>query len=186
MSEPTALRFYGELAEWWPLVSPPEEYGEEAAFAATLLASAAGPARDVLELGSGGGHNAVHLKTRFAMTLVDLAPEMLDVSRQLNPECQHHVCDMRNTRLGRGVRYLEWSWDPDPDDTSTVTEYAFLLRDSAGAMRVVHETHHLGLFGSADWLRLLAEAGFEPEAVTEVTSEDRPPRECFLAHRPAC
>ena len=32
-------RFYGELAPWWPLISPPEEYAEEAAFAAGLLAA---------------------------------------------------------------------------------------------------------------------------------------------------
>ena len=80
MSDPPPLRFYGELAAWWPLVSPPEEYEEEAAFAATLL----GEAREVLELGSGGGNNASHLKARFAMTLVDLSEEMLDVSRRLN------------------------------------------------------------------------------------------------------
>ena len=48
-------RMYGELASWWPLISPPEEYAEEAAFAASLLRSANSPTRTVLELGSGGG-----------------------------------------------------------------------------------------------------------------------------------
>jgi hypothetical protein len=57
----TEHRFYGDLAVWWPLISPPEEYAEEAAYVATLLDSASGPVLDVLELGSGGGHNAVHL-----------------------------------------------------------------------------------------------------------------------------
>ena len=85
---------------------------------------------------------------------------------------------------GRGVRYLEWAWDPDPDDTWTLTEYAFLLRDVDGSVRVVHETHRLGLFGRDDWLRLLADAGFEPSAVTEVTSEDRTPRELFVGTDP--
>jgi hypothetical protein len=70
---PPEHRFYGELAEWWPLISPPEEYAEEAAYAATVLASASVPVREVLELGSGGGHNAVHLKAYFTMTLVDLS-----------------------------------------------------------------------------------------------------------------
>jgi hypothetical protein len=37
---PAEHRFYGELAEWWPLISPPEEYAEEAAYAATVLSSA--------------------------------------------------------------------------------------------------------------------------------------------------
>lgn len=92
---------YGDLARWWPLISPPEEYAEEAAFYATLLASAARPVHQVLELGSGGGHNAVHLKDRFALTLVDLSDEMLDVSRRLNPECRHVQGDMRTVRLGQ-------------------------------------------------------------------------------------
>ncbi len=34
---PTEYRFYGDLAAWWPLVSPPQEYAEEAAYVATLL-----------------------------------------------------------------------------------------------------------------------------------------------------
>jgi SAM-dependent methyltransferase len=94
-------RLYGDLAEWWPLISPPEEYIEEAATAARLLDSASIEVREVLELGSGGGHNAYHLKRRFAMTLVDLASGMLAVSRRLNPECDHHQGDMRTVRLGR-------------------------------------------------------------------------------------
>src|SRR6476646_5753136 len=82
-------RFYGDLARWWPLISPPEEYAEEAAFAAGVLRTASIPVHDVLELGSGGGHNAFHLKRFFSMTLVDLSDDMLAVSRTLNPECEH-------------------------------------------------------------------------------------------------
>src|SRR3954451_13098124 len=100
MSDPH-YRLYGDLAAWWPLVSPPGHYAEEAAFAATLLVSASIPVRRVLELGSGGGDNAVHLKQHFAMTLVDLSDEMLAVSRRLNPDGAHHQGDMRTVRLGR-------------------------------------------------------------------------------------
>jgi trans-aconitate methyltransferase len=53
---------------------------------------------DVLELGSGGGHNAFHLKARYAMTLVDLSEDVLTVSRRLNPKCDHHRGDMRGSR----------------------------------------------------------------------------------------
>jgi hypothetical protein len=81
------------------------------------------------------------------------------------------------------VRYLEWAWDPDHTDTWTLTEYAFLLRDTDGTVRVVHETHHTGLFSRDVWLHLLAEAGFEPETVTEQTTEERMPRELFVGHR---
>ncbi|MFN8121394.1 MAG: class I SAM-dependent methyltransferase [Thermoleophilia bacterium] len=103
MPEPgwDAAGMYGALAGWWPLISPPEEYAEEAAFIGGLFARHDRPVREVLELGSGGGHNAVHLTARFAMTLVDRSPGMLAQSRVLNPECPHHEADMRDVRLGR-------------------------------------------------------------------------------------
>jgi SAM-dependent methyltransferase len=241
-------RLYADLAPWWPLISPPEEYEEEAAFAARVLGQAARPVREVLELGSGGGHLASHLRPRFSMTLVDASSQMLEVSRRLNPGCPHIAGDMRTIRLGRdfdavfvhdavgymtseadlrqvaatafahcrpggvavfvpdhtaetyqpgtgyggtdgtdgrGARYLEWAWDPDPADTWTLTEYAFLLREPGGAVRAVHETHRLGLFGRATWLRLLEDAGFRARAITEETSEDRQPRELFAGAVPA-
>src|SRR5580692_6378245 len=94
-------RVYSDLAGWWPLISPPEEYTGEAAHLADLFHTAEIPVREVLDLGSGGGGVAVHLKDRLAMTLVDLSDEMLDVSRRLNPECEHVRGDMRTIRLGR-------------------------------------------------------------------------------------
>lgn len=244
---PTEHRFYGDLAVWWPLISPPEEYAEEAADAATALNTASIPVGEVLELGSGGGHNAVHLKSHFTMTLVDLSEEMLAVSRRLNPDCEHYQGDMRTVRLGRtfdavfvhdavdymttdgdlrqavetafvhcrpggialfvpdhtaetfettsdhggtddisgrGARYLEWTWDPEPADTWTQTEYAFLLRSADGSVQVVHETHRTGLFSRELWLRILANAGFDPDTITEQTTEDRMPRELFVGRRP--
>jgi SAM-dependent methyltransferase len=241
-------RFYVDLAGWWPLISPVEDYREEAAYAAKLLGTAQVPGREVLELGSGGGHNARFLKERFTLTLLDLSPEMIVQSQRINPECEHHVGDMRDVRLGRqfdavfvhdavdymtteadlraavetafahcrpggvavfipdstaeifepgedhggedhpdgrGVRYLEWTWDPDPHDTWVATEYAFVLRGADGQVQVVHETHRTGVFGRDVWLRLLAEAGFAPTRLTEeIDDEDRVPRDVFLAHRP--
>ena len=242
-------RFYGELSDWWPLISPVDGYAEEAAFAGRLLASAVIPVHEVLELGSGGGNNAFHLAAAgFAMTLVDLSDGMLDVSRRLNPGCEHHRGDMRSVRLGRAfdavfvhdavdyirseedlrraadtafvhcrpggvavlvpdattetfepgtdhggvdgtdgraVRYLEWTRGPDADGTTTATDYAFLLRDADGSVRVVHEEHTHGLFTAETWLRVLSEAGFRAEAVDEETIEERTPRQFFVAHRPA-
>jgi trans-aconitate methyltransferase len=52
-------------------------------------------------LGSGGGNNASHLKTSFNLTLVDLSQPMLDLSRTINPECEHIAGDMRTIRLQR-------------------------------------------------------------------------------------
>jgi SAM-dependent methyltransferase len=94
-------RFYTDLAEWWPIISSPDEYAEEAAEALRHLRAAHRPVHDVLELGSGGGNNAVHLKAELDLTLVDLNAEMVAVSRRLNPECTHGVGDMRTVRLDR-------------------------------------------------------------------------------------
>jgi SAM-dependent methyltransferase len=100
--DPNMPKMYDELAWWWPLLSPPDDYHEEAAFYGdTLAAACERPPVDVLELGSGGGNNASHLKARFAMVLVDLSPGMLAVSRALNPESEHVEGDMRTVRLGR-------------------------------------------------------------------------------------
>jgi SAM-dependent methyltransferase len=95
-------KLYSDLAPWWPLLSAPAEYAEEAAFyERTLLAACERTPRTLLELGSGGGSNASYLKAHFQMVLVDRSPGMLDVSRALNPECEHLDGDMRTVRLGR-------------------------------------------------------------------------------------
>lgn len=98
----TLPRMYGDFAPWWPLLSPPEDYVEEAGhFRSVLVGSGVAPLQTLLELGSGGGNNASHLKAWFQMTLVDVSPGMLVVSHALNPECIHVEGDMRTVRLGR-------------------------------------------------------------------------------------
>ncbi len=221
-TDTTQPRLYTDLAPWWPLLSHPDEYAEEAEFyRRCLLKACRPPVRTVLELGSGGGNNASHLKAHFELTLVDLSPAMLRVSRSLNPECEHIHGDMREIRLGRGfdavfvndavdymtteddlaraietawvhckpggaalfcptylsetfrpetshgghdrmlrsLRYLEWTRDPDPNDTTIVTDFAYILSDAAG-VRVEYDHHVRGLFPRAVWLALLARQGF--------------------------
>ena len=222
----TVPKLYGELAGWFHLLTAPHEYAEESSIYAELL----GGARTVLELGSGGGNNASHLKARFEMTLVDLSEGMLELSRSLNPECRHLAGDMRTVRLGesfdavfvhdavdylttpedlraamatalahlepggvalfcpdhvretfasrtehggydeggRGLRYLEWTWDPDPTDTTYLAEFVYLLREGA-EVRAVHDRHTCGLFAREDWLAWLREVGF---ATAEVGAGD--------------
>jgi hypothetical protein len=95
-------KLYRELADWWPTLSAPEEYAEESAFyEKALRAGCSFEPVTLLELGSGGGNNASHLKRHFQVTLVDLAPGMLKVSQALNPECEHIQGDMRQVRLAR-------------------------------------------------------------------------------------
>lgn len=236
-------KLYTDLAPWWPLFSAPYEYAEEAAFARDLLIQACNVApRTVLELGSGGGNNASHLKTDFEMMLVELSEGMLAVSRGLNPECAHFQGDMRNVRLGRvfdavfvhdaimymtteddlrkametafvhcrpggaalfqpdhvretfhestdhggedgadrAIRWLEWTWDPDPTDSTITVDYGYLLREADGSMHVDHDRHTCGVFPRALWLHLLREVGFEPRVV-----RDQYERDSFVARRPA-
>jgi SAM-dependent methyltransferase len=243
-----ALKLYDELACWWPLLSPPAEYEEEAGFYSRALIGASDRTpRTLLELGSGGGNNASFLKHSFqSLTLVDPSPGMLEHSRRLNPECEHVRGDMRTVRLGRefdcvfvhdavmymttesdlrmametaflhcrrggvalfapdavrelfrgstdhggsdgdgeGLRYLEWSWDPDPQDSTYTVDYAILLRERDGAVRVVHDRHIEGLFSRADWLRLLSTVGFAAEVVPFDHTELTPGTyEVFLARK---
>ena len=96
------MKLYDELADWWPTFSDPAAYRREVAHFARVLRTSSRPApRTVLELGSGGGSSALHLKKRFAMTLVDISPRMLRVSRRLNPDLEHVRGDIRSIRLGR-------------------------------------------------------------------------------------
>ncbi len=242
-----APKLYSELAAWWPLLSAPADYAEAAAFYQKTLAEACKrPPRTMLELGSGGGNNASHLKAHFQLVLVDRSPAMLEVSRQLNPECEHVEGDMRTVRLGRhfdcvfvhdavsymtseadlrqametafvhcrpggaalfapdhlretfrpstehgghdgehrALRYLMWTWDPDPTDSTYITDFAYLLRESDGSVRVEQDRHLEGLFGRADWLRLIAEVGFRPSLVPFEHSESEVGAEAFVGRKP--
>jgi hypothetical protein len=227
---------YKEFASWWHLLSGPEDYAEEATFyREAIIGNCTAQPITLLELGSGGGNNASHLKATFKMTLVDLSANMLAVSRSLNPECEHIQGDMRSVRLGRefdavfihdaigymrtesdlcraietafihcrpggvalfapdytregfrpttshgghdgegrGMRYLEWSYDPHPADTTYTVDFAFLLRDGE-EVRCEYDRHVCGLFLYEDWLRLITNAGFWAKAVPFEHSEVEP------------
>jgi hypothetical protein len=224
-------KMYAELAKWWSLLSPPEEYVDEAEFFLPLLAEVTEhPSVTMLEIGSGGGNNALHMKSAFAsVTLVDLSSQMLDVSRQLNPDCEHIQGDMRTLRLertfdvvfihdaidymtttdelkqaietafvhcksggmglfvpdavretfepstdhggedgdGRAIRYLEWSYDPDENDTTYITDYIIVTREGDEPVTVENDRHIIGLFPHDEWLRLLRESGFVADYVID-------------------
>ena len=94
-------KLYTDLASWFHLLTPPSHYVDSASYAARAMQEAASiPIKTVLELGSCGGNNTSHLKARFKMTLTDLSPAMLDLSRGINPECEHIQGEMRRLRLG--------------------------------------------------------------------------------------
>lgn len=236
-------KLYRELAEWWPLFSPASHYTEEAAdLLPVLLAAPAQAPRTLLELGAGGGSLAYHLKGSLELTLTDLSPQMLEVSRKVNPECEHVVGDMRSLDLGRqfdlvlvhdvimyatdpasvratlatalrhckpggavvvvpdcvketfqphtstggedgpdgrGLRYLEWTWDPDPSDDTFEVAFAFVLREPDGEVHVEHDRHRFGLFPRAAWIEWLEEAGFAASSRVDPWGRDM-----FIGKRP--
>ena len=229
------LRLYDEFASWWPLVSAAEDYVQEAAFFIQILAThATTPIEKVLELGCGGGNNALHMKAHYEMTLTDRSPAMLAQSRRLNPECEHVIGDMRTIRLdrtfdavfvhdavmymtnerdlrqaietaavhcrpaglvlfvpdyvretfaescdwhgaddeGRALRYLEWTFDPQPADSRFTVAFSFIFREGAQDLRFEHEEHTFGLFARSEWLRFLEEAGFRAFSVVDSYGRD--------------
>lgn len=93
---------YDELVPYYRLVDPVAEHADEAeAFHSALSGAITGRGETLLELGSGGGHNAHHLSEHYSCTLTDLSEPMLALSRDLNPDCEHEPGDMRSLRLDR-------------------------------------------------------------------------------------
>ena len=118
---------YDEFAHLWPLISPHADYIAEAKVWRAELTTRLGPGRhEILELGVGGGHNLHHVLNpscegsraspdgcgcrrdnasgstfEFDVTAVDISEKMLAGSKQLNPDAEHLVGDMRSVRLGR-------------------------------------------------------------------------------------
>jgi SAM-dependent methyltransferase len=69
------------------------------------------------------------------------------------------------------MRWLEWTFDPDPTDTTFEAHYSGLVREGA-SVRSFHDVHVEGLFPRATWLELLRTAGFTPEIVVDEWRRD--------------
>jgi SAM-dependent methyltransferase len=92
-----------------------------------------------------------------------------DYTREtFKPSTNHGGNDIES----RGMRYLEWVWDPDPNDTSYVVDFAYLLRDEKGNIQAEHDHHVLGIFSRETWLHIIAEEGFEPKVVSYPQPDD--------------
>lgn len=68
---------------------------------------------------------------------------------------------------GRGLRYLEWTFDPDSSDTTYTVDFVYLLRDGNRPVRVEHDTHKLGLFSRMEWLEWLTDTGFNARMIVD-------------------
>jgi hypothetical protein len=80
---------------------------------------------------------------------------------------------------GHALRYLEWSYDPDPDDSTYIVDYAFLLRSPDGSVETVHDRHVEGLFSREEWLARFAAAG-----IPAMSEPDPWGRDVFVGVKP--
>src|SRR4051812_43006377 len=95
------MHLYADLTRWYHLIDPADDHAPEADGYRALFEREAPGAQTLLELGSGAGNNATHLKGRYRCTLSDLSEDMLRLSGAQNPTCEHVQGDMRTLRLGR-------------------------------------------------------------------------------------
>jgi trans-aconitate methyltransferase len=58
-------------------------------------------AKSVLDVGCGTGEHAIHLRKHFDFAGLDLDPQLVDIARVKNPDCEFHVADMVDFDLGR-------------------------------------------------------------------------------------
>ena len=95
-------RLYSDLSWIWPLLSPPEDYVEEAEKIVDAFRKAGVPAGGtILHLGCGGGSLDLQLRDHFTLTGVDLSERMLEHARRVNPEVEYLTGDMTSVRLDR-------------------------------------------------------------------------------------
>jgi hypothetical protein len=218
------MRFYTDYADWWPLLSPAWEYEKEAGIYSDIIRRHLNKVSEALELGAGAGSNAYHLKSLCHWVLTDVSEPMMNISRRLNPECEHISGDMRTLELGRvfdlvfihdaissiitredlalvaktafshlrdggmllitpdhftetylpgtdwggydepgtdrALRYLEWTYDSNPQDAKVELEYSFVFRHADGSVESLHEHADSGLFSMEEWQDIFEEEGF--------------------------
>ena len=225
---PGEYRLYQELADWWPLISPPGEYAAEAAYLAAAVrhrghrgprgarpgqrrrarrGAPEGPAGP--DAGRPVGRDAGRVAAAQPRVRAPAGrhahdPAGPDVRRRPGPR-RRRLRDRRRGDLrqliatafahcrpgGMAVFVPDYTAEtfqarhgrrrqhrrgrppgqlprvdlgPGPADDWIQVEYEFTLRAADGTVQVVREAHRLGAFRRDTWLRLLAEAGFEPEA----------------------
>jgi hypothetical protein len=107
-----------------------------------------------------------------------LAPD--HVKENFEPSTSHGGHDGR----GQGIRYLEWSWDPDPDDTTYITTMVYAMKTDRDEINVEYDQHVLGIFPRQTWINLLEKQGLQPEVIIFDHSELEPGTyEIFLARK---
>ena len=91
-----------------------------------------------------------------------------EMRETFEPSTDHGGSDLE----GRSVRYVQWTTDPDPSDTTIQVDFGILLREGDGEVRVVHERQLHGLFARSVWTRTLRSVGFTPSVVSDEVLRD--------------
>src|SRR5262245_66199932 len=101
--------------------------------------------------------------TGYMTSVEDLRATIATASRHLRPGGvaifipddvkdtfeESSTCGGYSTGDGRALRSLEWSYDPDPADTTIVVEFVLVIREPGKPTRVELDTHAAGLFDRA-------------------------------------
>ncbi len=91
------------------------------------------------------------------------------------PDCTRETfketTDYEGHDLGnRGVRYIQWISDKDPDDTMFNYDFIIALKEKDN-LRTIIDRQLCGVFPRQTWLELLKKAGFKPEVVVDTSTE---------------
>jgi len=152
--------------------------------------------RRLLDVACGTGLHLEHLKAHFDAEGLDLSPELLEVSRERNPEVTHHLADMRTFELDARFDVVTEPWlTPDAWRPNTVHglfvdepelkiarvntsltegrvsvfDLHHLIGTTEGTRHVV-EHHELGLYTIDEMTEAFAAAGldvrYDPEGLT--------------------
>ncbi len=100
---------------------------------------------------------AKHLKTG---SLIVIAP---DCTRETFKETTDYEGHDDNER---SVRYMQWTTDPNPNDTEFNYDFIIALKER-DKLRTVVDRQVCGLFPRQTWLDLLDKTGFKAKAITD-------------------
>jgi trans-aconitate methyltransferase len=122
----------------------------------------------------------IHDAVMYMTTEEDLERAMVTAFNHCNPggmvlitpdfikENFHDITDHGGSDYeDRGLRYLEWTKDPDSTDCTYTVDYAYMMKEADGKIQVVHDHHVEGLFSESTWLQLLQKAGFDGYPIAE-------------------
>jgi SAM-dependent methyltransferase len=98
----SGARLYNDLAWTWEILVSEEEYIPEAEFIKKMVKRYKKTmGNELLDVGCGGGHHDLFLKSDFEVVGIDRNEKMLEFARRRNTELVYHLGDMETFKLNR-------------------------------------------------------------------------------------